>query len=130
MEKIKYKLVKCVDEKSGTSKAGKDWKSITAVFTTVGDKFERTIAIDFFGDGDVSRIKNTSVGTIIDIDYNVESREYNGKYYTNVKAWRFTPESAEANRQANAQASRVATAADATKAVVDTIDGGDDSLPF
>ncbi len=128
MEKIKYKLVKCVDEKSGTSKAGKDWKSITAVFTTVGDKFERTIAIDFFGEGDVARIKNTAAGTILDIDYNVESREYNGKYYTNVKAWRFTPESAEANRQANAQASRVATAADTAKAVEES--EANDDLPF
>jgi hypothetical protein len=106
MEKVKHKLEKCIDERFGTSKSnGKNWKSITAVFTTVGDKFDRTVAIDFWGD-DVERIKKIPQGTIIDVDYNVESREYNGKYYTNAKAWRFSLDGAEANRQANVEAAK------------------------
>lgn len=78
---------------SGTSARGA-WKKQDIVFEIPGE-FSRKICVTFFGDraDDVVSLKE---GDRAEVAVNVESREYNGKWYTDIKAWKIVKKSGEA----------------------------------
>tara|TARA_R110002033_G_scaffold60171_1_gene110187 strand:+ start:1878 stop:2201 length:324 start_codon:yes stop_codon:yes gene_type:complete len=72
----------------GTSKAGKAWKKVEFVLITK-DEYNNLYAFTIFGEEKVDKfIKYNKVGNEVDVDFNVETREYNDKYYTNLQAWK------------------------------------------
>lgn len=78
---------------SGTSSKGA-WRKQDVVFEMSGE-FGRKICVTFFGDRseDASALKEGDAATV---SVNVESREYNGKWYTDVKAWKIVRKTAAA----------------------------------
>ena len=44
-----------------------------------------------------SILNGISVGDEIDVAYNVESRDFNGKWYHNINAWKISPVKQETN---------------------------------
>ncbi len=70
---------------SGTSARG-EWKKQDIVFEIPSD-MNRKVCVTFFGDraGDVASFKE---GDVANVSVNVESREYNGRWYTDVRGWR------------------------------------------
>lgn len=64
---------------------GQQWRKQEAVFTTIGD-YPKTIAIAFFNDK-VDCVTNLVPGYSYEVNFDIESREFNGKYYTNVNGW-------------------------------------------
>jgi len=79
----KGKVVAILPLEKGTGKtSGKEWSKQTAVIT-YGDQYPKNMAFDMFGD----RIKELKVGDTITVKFDVESHEYNGKWYTNINAW-------------------------------------------
>lgn len=81
-EGIVYKVLAPV---SGTSARG-EWKKQDIVFEIPSD-MNRKVCVTFFGDraGDVASFKE---GDTANVSVNVESREYNGRWYTDVRGWR------------------------------------------
>lgn len=77
----------------GTSARG-EWKRQEVVFEQKGE-YSRKVCVNFWGDrtADVERLK---VGDVASVSANVESREYNGRWFTEVRAWRIAPVKAEA----------------------------------
>lgn len=69
----------------GTSARG-EWIKQEVVFEQAGD-FGRKVCVGFWGDRalDAGTLKP---GEKVAIAANVESREYNGRWYTEVRAWR------------------------------------------
>ena len=69
----------------GTSARG-EWIKQEVVFEQTGD-FGRKVCVGFWGDRamDAGTLKP---GEKVAISANVESREYNGRWYTEVRAWR------------------------------------------
>ncbi len=69
---------------TGKGKNG-DWKKQDLIVET-GNTYPKKICISVWGD----KINPTVlvVGNELKIDFDVESREYNGRWYTDVKAWR------------------------------------------
>lgn len=49
-------------------------------------KYKNDIAIDFLKEK-ASLLDGVEVGYIVDIGFNLSSREYNGKWYTNASGW-------------------------------------------
>ena len=49
--------------------------------------YPKKVSISVWGDKTDS-LKNMQPGSDVKVSFNVESREYNGKWYTDVKAWR------------------------------------------
>lgn len=86
---IVYRLLPIV---SGTSARGA-WKKQDVVFE-IPSEFSRKICVTFFGDraDDAADLKE---GDAASVSVNVESREYNGKWYTDVRAWKMVKKSAE-----------------------------------
>ncbi len=70
---------------SGTSARGQ-WQKQEVVFE-LPDEFSRKVCVTFFGDR-VQDAATLQVGEKVNVSVNIESREYNGRWYTDVRAWR------------------------------------------
>ena len=93
---IRGKIIQKLELQSGTSKAGNAWKKQEYVLETL-DSYPRKVKFDFFGDrADQYPLE---VGDIITLSYDIESREFNGRWYTDIrgfKAMKEDPNSAPA----------------------------------
>lgn len=82
--------IKVIGElQSGISKSsGKEWKKINFVVETEGE-YAKTVAFNVFGGEKVDNfIKYNKVGQKVDVSFEPESREYKGRYYTDLNAWK------------------------------------------
>jgi hypothetical protein len=84
--KVTGKLTNILNPVSGISKSGKDWNKQDFVITT-DDKYPKEICFTLFGDK-TDLISNIKLGDEIEVFFNLESREYEGRYFHNVLAWK------------------------------------------
>lgn len=78
------KLIQLLPLQTGTGKNG-EWKKQDIIVETDA-QYPKKVCISIWGD----KI-NTSllqIGKSLTISFDVESREYNGRWYTDVKAWK------------------------------------------
>ena len=78
-------LIQKLPVQSGTSQKG-DWKFQDVIIETV-ETYPKKIAINFYGDK-INEIEKLNINDDVTVTANVESREYNGKWYTKVSAWK------------------------------------------
>lgn len=69
---------------TGQTAAGKDWSKKDMVFETEG-KYPKKICVTFFGEKE-GQLTNLNEGDLVDVAFTVESREYNGKWFSNINA--------------------------------------------
>ena len=69
---------------SGTSKAGNQWQKQDFILETQG-QYPRKVCICLFGDN-VEKFP-LAVGQSVTASVDIESREFNGRWYTDVRAW-------------------------------------------
>lgn len=85
---IKGKFLELLEAKTGESQRG-SWKKQDFIIET-DDQFPKKVCISNWNDKvDLSGI---TTGTILTAHINVESREYNGNWYTDVKVWKMETE--------------------------------------
>ena len=72
---------------TGTSKAGKEWEKMTVVINDGAPEYSKDIAFQLFGKI-VAMGKGLNIGDTVNVSYNIESREYNDKWYSNINAWK------------------------------------------
>ena len=87
---IKGKITKKLEVESGTSKAGKEWKKQSFIIDT-GSQYNPEICFQLFGEDKIQILENYKEGDKVDVSFNLSSREYNGRYFHNVDAWRIEP---------------------------------------
>lgn len=77
-------LTKLLPLQSGKSKNG-TWRKQDIIIETDG-QYPKTICINVWGD----KINESQlqIGNVLTISYEMESREYNDKWYTDIKAWK------------------------------------------
>lgn len=85
--KVKGSITKILKVEIGTSKAGKEWKKQGFVINT-GSEYNPEVCFSLFGDDKVNMLKNYGEGQEVEVAFNVSSREFNGKYYHNLDAWK------------------------------------------
>src|SRR5215210_2148737 len=78
------KLVQLLPPQSGQGKNG-PWKKQDIIVETEG-QYPKKVCIAVWGDKADEKI--LQIGNSLKIDFDVESREYNGRWYTDVKAWK------------------------------------------
>ena len=115
---VKGRITKVLSIETGTSKAGKEWKKQSFVVDT-GAQYNPEVCFSLFGDEKVEMLRNYGEGQEVEVAFNVSSREFNGKYYHNLDAWKINPAGA------GAPASGAAPAP-----AIDDAPAGDDDLPF
>ncbi len=87
---------------TGISGAGKEWKKQNFVIETQ-DQYPKSIAFTLFGDEKIAALTQYAVGAEVNVFFNLESREYQGRWFSNVNAWKIEAGSANnANPQAPA----------------------------
>ena len=102
--KVTGKITKVLETQKGTSAAGKDWQKLSFVLETTED-YNTLYCFDVFGDEKVEQfLKYNRVGQDVDVNFNVQTNEYKGKYYTSLQSWKIfkaeaagetTPEAAQ-----------------------------------
>lgn len=118
--KIKGKIIAALPETGGTSKSGNTWRKRDYVLET-GDKYSKKIAFSVMNDN-IAKC-NLSVGCEVEVDLDIDSREYNGKWYTSCSVWNATHLSAPA-------VAPVPATAPAPPSYPTTAVPADDDLPF
>lgn len=78
------KLIQLLPLQTGQGKNG-TWKKQEIILETEG-QYPKKVCIAIWGDK--ADEKTLQVGNNLKIDFDVESREYNGRWYTDVKAWK------------------------------------------
>lgn len=86
---ITGKLLSKLPPVNGTSSKG-EWTKQDIVIETA-ETYPKKICISFMKE--VEKIQAVQIGSNLTVHINIESREYNGKYYTNVNAWKFESKS-------------------------------------
>jgi len=85
---IAGKLIEKLPIANGVSKTGKNWEKMTFVIQVKDSKFPKQVAFDTLNAEMIRNVSDTSVGADVDVTFDVASREYQGKWYTNVTAWK------------------------------------------
>lgn len=78
------KIITALPERSGTSARGTQWRSVTYVLETQ-EQYPKKLAFDVVND----RIEalNIQVGEVLTVQFDINAREYNGKYFNSINAW-------------------------------------------
>lgn len=79
------KIIVALPEQSGTSKSGNQWKKRGYVLETM-DNYPTKIAFDFFGER--ADQYPLSVGDVIRLSFDIDSHEYNGRWFTSIRGWK------------------------------------------
>lgn len=90
---VKGRIQQILKPESGVSRAGKEWQKQEFVIETE-EQFPRKVCFTLFGDK-TSLIEGLANGQEVEVSFNVESREYNGKWFHNINAWKIETESTE-----------------------------------
>lgn len=74
-----------------TSKAGKEYKKVLFILSN-NDGYnneEKIYAFEIFGEDKVDNfVKYNKQGDNVEVSFNIDTNEYNGKYYIKLSAWR------------------------------------------
>lgn len=81
---LTVKLLQTLPIQSGSGKNG-EWKKQDIIVETQ-DQYPKKICISLWGNKFQQVALNS--GDLYTIDFDVESREFNGRWYTDVKAWK------------------------------------------
>lgn len=82
---IRGRIIAVLPLAQGVSKTGNSWKKQEYVLETY-DQYPRKVCFNMFGD----RIDQYPVqeGEDVLVSFDLESREFNGRWYTDVRAWK------------------------------------------
>lgn len=86
---ITGRLIKILPEVEGESQRG-HWVRGGFVIET-GDDYPRKVAFTAFGEDRVAMVKNVPMGTMIQVSFTPESREFNDRWYTDLRCSRVQP---------------------------------------
>ena len=81
---ITGKIAQILPEETGEGRNG-PWKKQSFILETQ-DQYPKKVCITVWGDK--VNLQNFSENEVITASINIESREYNSRWYTDVKAWR------------------------------------------
>ena len=81
---LSARLIQVLPLQTGVGKNG-EWKKQDIIVETDG-QYPKKVCVAVWGD----KLNNIplELGSYLNIDFDVESREFNGRWYTDVKAWK------------------------------------------
>ena len=119
---IQGKIIAVLPTRSGTSARGTQWSSQTAVIETQ-EQYPKKLAFDVINDK-IDQF-NIQVGEFLTVQFDINAREYNGRWFNSVNAWNVIRQNQQApaqsvgfsgNVQSGAQAAQQAMASSANAA--------------
>jgi len=135
------KIIQVLPAQEGVGRNGNPWRVQPYVLETL-DQYPRKVHFEVFGE---DRIKQNpcELDQLVTVSFDIESREFNGRWYTSIRAWKIqqgdttqavAPVAAAPAQPAPAAAPVAAPVAAPTEAPVDPFDAstgeGTSDLPF
>lgn len=119
---INGKVVQLLALQTGEGKNGQ-WKKQDFVLETDGT-YPKKVCISVWGDKiDTSILKE---GNLVNVSFDIESREYNGRWYTDVRAWKIDAQGGGGSQPQSYAQSAPSSGPSAIPAALE----GEDDLPF
>lgn len=84
---IKGKIIANLGIQTGTSKAGKSWSKATIVVEYGEGQYPKRVALDNLKQAE--EFAKLPIGAEGEFHFEVESREYNGRWFTSVNCWKW-----------------------------------------
>lgn len=112
---LKGKLTEKLSTVTGEGRNGR-WEKQEFIIET-DDQYPKKICISVWNEK-LSMLENIVQGDLINVFVNIESREYNSRWYTDIRAWRIDREAEEGASPATAEAE------------IPELDSPEDDLPF
>lgn len=134
------KIIAVLEKRSGTSaRTGNTW-AVQEYVVETHDQYPRKCMFNVFGEDKINTF-NIQVGEEVTVSFDIDAREYNGRWYNDIRAWNVTkgvaapaPQvAAPAQPQMAAPAQPVAQPVQQATSTADPFAGGDasgDDLPF
>jgi hypothetical protein len=85
---IKGQVVAILPLESGITKAGKDWQKLTIVIEFNEGNYQKKLALSASKSELIQTLQNLKQGDSITASINLESREFNGKWFNSVNVWK------------------------------------------
>ena len=128
---LEGRIARKLPVQQGTSARGA-WAKQEFIFEYQEGNFPSQICMNVWGDDKVRDLEKYQVGDKVRISFNLSSREYNGRWYTDVRAWRIEPAGQQHRQPAAAYPAHTAAPAPAPMPTVDDLSSPltDDDLPF
>ena len=86
---ITGKLIQKLPVQSGVSSSGNSWSKAEFVIETV-EQYPKKVCSNLWGER-AKALDQFQLGDLMTVSFDLESREYNGRWYTDVKAWKVEP---------------------------------------
>ena len=90
---IQGKVIAVLPERSGVSARG-EWKSQTYVIETQ-EQYPKKMAFDVFGADRLAQF-NIQSGEDINVSFDIDAHEYQGRWFNSIRAWNVTKVSQQA----------------------------------
>ena len=83
---ITGKIIAVLPERGGVSKTGNEWKMQEYVLET-HEQYPKKICFNGFGADKIAQF-NIQGGDELTVSFDINAREYNGRWYNDIRAWR------------------------------------------
>lgn len=90
---LEGRIARKLSVQTGTSARGA-WSKQEFVFEYQEGSFPTQVCMNVWGEDKVRDLDRYQVGDKVKVSFNLSSREYNGRWYTDVRAWRIEPANA------------------------------------
>ena len=87
---LEGRIARKLNVQTGTSARGA-WAKQEFIFEYQEGNYPSQVCMNVWGDDKVKELDKYQVGDKVKISFNLSSREYNGRWYTDVRAWRIEP---------------------------------------
>ena len=126
---LEGRIVRKLSVQSGTSARG-TWSKQEFILEYQEGNYPSQVCMNVWGEDKVRELDRYNAGDRVKVSFNLSSREFNGRWYTDVRAWRIEPVAAAAPA-----AVAEAAPADIASAPMPTADDfssplSEDDLPF
>lgn len=91
---IKGKIIAVMEKRSGVAQqSGKAWATQDYVIETINEQYPKRCIFNVFGEENIKKFA-LEVGKVVTIHFDINAREYNGRWYNDIRAWRVDTEQA------------------------------------
>ena len=92
---LEGRIARKLGVQTGTSARGA-WSKQEFVFEYQEGNFPTQVCMNVWGEDKVKDLDKYQVGDKVKVSFNLSSREFNGRWYTDVRAWRIEPAAQQA----------------------------------
>ena len=87
---LEGRIARKLNVQTGTSARGA-WAKQEFIFEYQEGNYPSQVCMNVWGEDKVKDLDRYQVGDKVKVSFNLSSREYNGRWYTDVRAWRIEP---------------------------------------